>query len=144
MRRDDGVGAAVIEALARTVTDVDIDLLVLGGEATALIDAWSQRSLTIVIDAVRSGAVEGTVHRLGADPACGSVWQASATTHGFGLMEAMALGRVLGREPGRLVVYGVEAGDLGHGSGLSLAVASSVPGLVDQITRELELSADPR
>jgi hypothetical protein len=53
------------------------------------------------------------------------------------LGEAVELGRVLGRLPVRLVLYAVEAGDVGYGEGLSPAVAAAADRVVDEIAGEL-------
>ena len=52
MRRDDGAGIAVVER-ARPLLPPDVEVRTLGGEATALLDAWEGADLAVVVDAVR-------------------------------------------------------------------------------------------
>ena len=130
MRRDDGVGAAVV---ARLPEQAGVDLVELDGEATRLIEAWSGRALAIVIDAAVAGAAPGTLHEVvvGRDALPG--WAAGGSTHAAGVAEAVALAEALGRLPKRLVVLGVEPADLDLGPGLSSPVAAAVPRVVERI-----------
>ena len=79
-------------------------MLVHEGEPIDLLDRWEGAGEVIVVDAVRSGAPAGTVHRLDragrADPAA-----LRGSTHAFGLAETIELARALDRLPQRLTVY---------------------------------------
>lgn len=134
-RRDDGVGPAVVAALDG---GCEADLAVLDGEPARLLEAWDGRHLVIVVDAVRTGAEPGTLHRLviGADalPAAPS----GGGTHGAGVAEAVAMATVLDRLPARIVVVGVEASDLREGPGLSGPVEAAVDAARRRVVEELE------
>jgi hydrogenase maturation protease len=130
MRSDDGAGPAVVEALRAE----GIEAIALDGEPTRLLDAWDGVDLAVVVDAavgiepgrvcsielVRDGTVVARPGRPGG----------AGGTHGAGVAEAVALGEVLDRLPGRLVVCTVGAADVGHGADLSPAVAAALPELV--------------
>jgi hydrogenase maturation protease len=49
-----------------------------------------------------------------------------ASTHHFGLAEAVELARAVGKLPPKMVVFGIEAERLDLGEGLSPAVADAV------------------
>ena len=140
MRRDDGIGPAVLESLGRTdlgdVARTDVELVMLDGESTRLIEAWRGRRRAIVIDAVRSGEPPGRIHRveLGRDPLPDG--RPANSSHSSGVAEAIALGRALGRLPDELIVIGVEAGDLSLGEGLSSQVSAALPTLVQNVRAE--------
>ena len=141
MRRDDGLGAAAVRALAGRA---GVELVELDGEATRLIDAWVGRRLAIVVDAAVTGADPGTVHEVvvGRDEVPG--WSAGGSTHAAGVAEAVALAEALDRLPDELVILGVEPADLDHGPGLSPAVAAAVPLVVDRIAALRSAHASPR
>ena len=134
-RRDDGVAPAVLAALDGDpipgVTTVLCD-----GEPAALLDAWTDVDTAIVVDAVLcepctpgriwTSTVDGWPARTG-----------TAGSHALGIPDAIRLGAALGRVPGRLVVYAVEAADLALGTGLTPAVLAAVPEVVRAIRREL-------
>ncbi len=153
-RRDDGAGPAVIELLrARPLRDVE--LLVSEGEPGGLLTDWTGAALAIVVDAiVASPAAPGRLHRmepglgqaddpaagLAWGPAAGLDWGPAASSHGLGLSEAVSLGAVLGRLPGRLILHGVEAADLAQGEGLSPVVAASLGTLAEAVLRDIPAS----
>ena len=134
-RHDDGIGPALAtEVQHRNLPGVRV--VTTDGEPTGLLDAWADVTLAVVIDAVLcQPAMPGRVHRTTVDklpPATGA-----AGTHGFGIPEAVELGRVLDRMPQQLIVYAVEASDVSLGLGLSPPVATALPALVDAVLGEL-------
>ena len=88
----------------------------------------------IVMDAVRSGAVPGTRHRLSVSDLADS--RLPATSHGFGVAAALELARVLGGLPDRLLLYGIEMDASCSGCVLSDAVAGVMPVFVREIEKE--------
>lgn len=133
-RRDDGIGQAVVAAVGELHLP-GIVLTVSDGEPSQLLDAWAGADLAVVVDAVLCDPPEpGRIHRT----TLGSVTAGpAASTHGLGIPEAIRLAEALGRAPRRLVVFAVEAADLGFGLGLSPAVAASVPELTRAVHAEL-------
>lgn len=130
-RGDDAVGVAVARAVA--ALDVPGVRVVEREDPTSLIDLWSGAALTVVVDAVVSGAEPGSLHLLetGADdpPLPDSAWAGTGLggTHAFGLAASVELARALHRLPPRVAVLGVEAERFDHGAPLSGAVARAVP-----------------
>lgn len=131
VRGDDGVGPAVARALREAAPDVRV--IEAAGEAAGLLGCWAGEESVVLVDALRAGEPAGTVRVLDAlarDPACSA---AATSSHGLGVAEAVALGRVLGRLPGRLVVVGVAGERFDLGTGLSPEVASAVPSAVEEV-----------
>jgi hydrogenase maturation protease len=60
------------------------------------------------------------------------------SSHALDLNAVHALGRALGRTPLRLVVFTVDAADVGHGPGMTPAVVAAVPHAVSEILVEIE------
>jgi hydrogenase maturation protease len=135
LRSDDAAGPVVARQLGN-----DPRVLVYEGEPIGLIEAWSGADEVLIVDAVSSGAVPGTMHRLDAvaaplpsDLACGS-------THAFGLRGTIELARALERLPARLLIYGIEGKRFTAGSELSPPVDEAV----DEVSRELSARLDTR
>jgi hydrogenase maturation protease len=124
-RRDDGAGPAVVGRL-RGLAPPGVELVITDGEPTRLIEAWTGAALAVVVDAVRAQPPHpGRVHRFVVDrPGPGAA--RTASSHGFGLDDAIALALALDRMPGRLIVHAIEAADLAQGPGLTPAVAAAV------------------
>lgn len=128
-RGDDAAGLEV----ARRVRCVESHQEVNG--SYELMDVWEGVDEVIVVDAARSGAPAGTVHRFDAhdEPLPGGILATS--THSVGVMETIEMARSLGRLPERVVVYGIEVSNVTPGAGLSARVEEAVRELVKEIDR---------
>ena len=123
-RRDDAVGLMVAETLRESgLPGVDVVVL---AEPMSLLEAWDGYGLVVVIDAVLSGRPGGsvTVEQVGANRLRARV--GGGGTHSLGLPDVIELGRALGSLPEQLTIVGVEAVDVGCGTGLSPLVAAAV------------------
>ncbi|MCI3928857.1 hydrogenase maturation protease [Streptomyces sp. AN091965] len=140
-RHDDGLGPAVVARIRKRTTVRPLPpgttLDTSDGEPGRLITLWEGADLAVILDAAHAHpGTPGRVHRIELDagrlarPAAGS-------SHGLGLGEAVELARVLGRLPGRLVVFAVEGTDHSLGPGLSPAVAAAVGPLAESVEREI-------
>jgi hydrogenase maturation protease len=86
---------------------------------------------------VVTGAKVGTVHRFDALARIIPRGCFQCSTHGFGVPEAVELGRAMGRLPRRLLLFGIEGGNFAPGRDLSEAVARAAPVAVAWIRREI-------
>ncbi|MET8582359.1 hydrogenase maturation protease [Streptomyces collinus] len=132
LRGDDGVGPAAVEALRGRVPH-GTALVVSDGEPARMLDSWRDADTVVVVEALRArSARPGELHILSAADAI-SLTAATASTHALGLGECLALAEALDRLPPNLVVHAVEVADTELGEGLSEAVRSALPGLVDRV-----------
>jgi len=136
MRQDDGCGPRVVRALrGRLASDVAaVDRV---AELTELLDRWTGVPLAIVVDAMRSGAPAGTLRRLEGEALLQAAPDRLTSSHGLSIRDAYELGRALGQLPGRLVVYLIEAGEIGHGERLSADVEGAVDRAANAVLAEL-------
>ncbi|MFF7311676.1 hydrogenase maturation protease [Streptomyces sp. NPDC008137] len=140
-RRDDGVGWAVAARLRERAESRAFPpgtvVATCDGDPVRLIGLWEGAGLAVVVDAAHAEPGHpGLVHRIELDAE--RLEQSPATSsHGLGLGEAVELARVLGRLPGRLVVYAVEGADASLGSGLTPAVEGVVEPLVASVEDEI-------
>ena len=146
-RGDDAVGPQVAGEVARAVADRRLlgVHVVEHEDPTALIDLLdpvggpaSPWAAAVVIDAIRTGAMPGTVTVLDVGPGGQDLRSLGARldpgpagTHGFGLAGAIELARALDRLPPRAVVVGIEAVGFEHGDPLSAAVLAAIPRATD-------------
>lgn len=141
-RSDDAVGLVVARRL-REDGDAKLDDVTIqeqSGEGTALLEAWKEAGAVILIDAVQSGAPPGTVHRFDASRQALSAVFSCASTHSFGLAEAIEMARALQQLPAHCVVYGIEGQNFAAGIELSPAVEQAVDGVVERIRSECSLA----
>ncbi len=133
-RRDDGIGPAAAAEIERQHLP-GVRVVMSDGEPAGLLEAWAGLDLAIIVDAACCvPATPGRMHRW---PAGQLERGWTASSHGLGIPDALALGHALGRCPRRVVLFGVEAADLRPGAGLSPAVATSLPDVVAAIAAEL-------
>ena len=135
-RGDDAAGLEVAELLRETLP-AKVQVLEREGEPTGLMSAWDGAEAVWLVDAVSSGAEAGAVHRLdvSAEPLPAGLFRAS--THHFGLADAIELARALGRLPEHTIVYGIEGARFTAGGELTPEVAAAVPGVAASIRREV-------
>ena len=131
-RGDDAAGLAVVRLLRGTLPP-SVVLTESPGDPMHLVTAWRGARLAIVIDAVRSGAAPGTVHR---DVRPGPAH--AAGTHALGLADAIALGNALGALPDELVVFGVEGGDFGVEAPVTPPVRAAIRETAEAVRRRLD------
>lgn len=127
-RGDDAAGPLV----ARRLRELGVRAREESGEGLALIESWSGAAHVILIDAVITGAPAGTVTVF--DPRLGPVPHTPrASTHSFGVAEAIELARTLDRLPPALEIYGIEANQFEAGSEPSPEVLAAVERVAQEV-----------
>lgn len=132
-RHDDGAGLVAAGRL-QALELPGVTVLLHPGEGTSLMEAWQGADDVVLIDAVNSGAPPGTFHRIDASEHDPALTFFSGSTHTFGVAEAIALARTLGKLPRRLVIFGIEGADYTYGPGLTPEVENAVAQVADAIT----------
>ncbi len=135
-RSDDGAGIAVARRL-RMLFPTGVTVLEESGEGAALIEAWKGATWVMLVDAVRSGAPPGTIHRLDARAAPVPTGFFHYSTHAFSVAEAVELARSLDQLPAHLIVYGIEGENFTAGVELSSAVKQAVEAVVERARIEV-------
>ncbi|MCB9957925.1 MAG: hydrogenase maturation protease [Rhodospirillaceae bacterium] len=132
-RSDDGVGPWVADRLAeRGVRATEAS-----GEGASLIALWEGAEAAVVVDAMASGGAPGSIRHFDAGAADIAAGTFAYSSHQFGLAEAVALARELGRLPGRLLVYGIEGESFAPGETLSSAVRAAADEVVARILADI-------
>jgi hydrogenase maturation protease len=142
LRSDDGVGLYV----ARLVNELAIEgvTVVEGvGDGYALVEAWSDCDRAIVIDCTVSGNTAGRIFRF--DALCESIPADlfnGYSTHSISAVDAVELGKVLGRVPQSLIIYGIEGEDVSPGEGLTPKVGKAATRVAGLIAEELSVNTN--
>jgi hydrogenase maturation protease len=135
-RGDDGAGRAVARMLQGSLPD-DVEIAELDGEATALLARFEGVETAFLVDACRSGAPAGAVRRIDMAVTLAPLQLFGQSTHGFGVAEAIELGRALGQLPQRCIVYAIEGASFEIGAPLSPAVAVAVGEVAARLSTEI-------
>jgi hydrogenase maturation protease len=109
------------------------------GTGSEVQDAWKDAAGVIVVDAVSSGGPPGAIYRFDAHDAEMPVRSSrSNSSHGWGVAEALALGRIFQELPPFLIIYGIEGKNFDPGREVSPEVAAAIPELVGRIEGEIQ------
>jgi len=137
-RGDDAAGLLVVQGL-RPFLPPDVRALALSGEGTSLMDAWEGADWVVLADAVQSGAAPGTIHQftVGEEPLPTAVSH-TFSSHAFGVAEAVEMGRLLGRLPRHLTIWGIEGVDFRMGADVSPVVRKAITAVIAHIRQMME------
>jgi hydrogenase maturation protease len=152
LRRDDGVGPAVIARLEAHYTfPIDVEVMDLGTPGLDLVDQLVERDAVIFVDAILDGRAPGGVRVLDPGELRGSTGAVTPsprmTSHEAGVDDALIVAAMDGRGPAHVRLVGVVALDLADGPGLSTDVEDAIPAACDAVLAELRAlgySAAPR
>ncbi|MFH2054076.1 MAG: hydrogenase maturation protease [bacterium] len=135
---DDGVGAAVLDAIRTDGVLPGAELVDIHTDALALLEHLEQGAVNVVVDAAHMGLEPGDVAAFGVDEVRMRIRKDHLSVHGFGLAEAFDIARQLGKLPPRTLIVGVEPQRIEINQGLSPAVAAAVPRVISIIKAEVQ------
>ena len=130
-RGDDAAGLELVRSLAPAP---GVSVREFAGDAVGLLDVWEGIDAVVIVDAVRSGAAAGTLHRFDASATAVPATFAHSSSHTIGVAEAIELARRLHRLPKRVVLFGIEGTRYDAGAPLSPDVAAALPALRAEVT----------
>jgi len=124
---DDVAGRLVARALKGAA---GFDVAETHGAAADIVTLMEGRGRVVIVDACRSGAAPGTLHKL--DAVAGDLpgWLRAVSSHGIGLAEAVALARLLGSLPPRVEVWAIEGAAFCTGDDVTDAVRARVDAVI--------------
>ncbi len=137
-RSDDGIGLIV----ARTIREKQLPHVIVkeeSGEGASLMEVWQGFQNVLVVDAVSSGVMPGTIFRIDANKETVPTKFFHYSTHAFSVSEAIELARVMNALPPKMVVYGIEGTHFAAGVAISLPVQQAVDKIIELIEKEMQL-----
>jgi hydrogenase maturation protease len=135
-RGDDAAGLAVARQV-REAAPGSVTVAMVEGDQVELLDLWDGAARVYVADAVCSGGEPGATYRFDASRPLSDRFRQRGT-HTFSLADVIELARAVGRLPGHLMGFGIEAAAFELGAPLSPEAEAGVRSVVDQILRELK------
>ena len=129
---DDAAGLLVAERLA-ALADPGFDIRTSQGIAADIVTLMQDRDQALLIDACRSDASPGTIHKLDATTETLPTYLTNTSTHGMGLAEAIGLAKALGTLPARCAIWAIE----GRSFELGAALAPEVEAAIENCVRAL-------
>lgn len=134
-RADDAIGPMVAARLLRDLPQTPV--VSRANDAFALIEEWTGVQTAVLIDAAAVISSPGRIHRI--DLSCDELpcELGISSTHAFGLAQAIALARALGRLPERVIVYAVEGVCFDQGADMSPQVAAAADEVTQLVAAEV-------
>jgi len=134
---DDQAGWLVVDALrvlgVENLVGVVVDKLDRPG--ASLVAKFESAAHVVLIDAMQSGEAVGSIRRF--DREDWPQYGGGLSSHGFGVLAALALARELGGLPSRLDLYGIEIASANPGEVPGEAIRTAVQELARQIANEI-------
>ena len=141
MRGDDAAGLEAVQLWQiqhpDTAAQVQVELSELPG--LALLDLLEGMDAAVLVDALNTSALPGTVLRLGPDEL--SIFTPDAVSaHGWGVAESLQLGRSLAPSLAkcRVTLIGIVGEDFRLGADLSPQVRAAMKKAADMVEREIQ------
>jgi len=135
LRGDDGIGAAVLEALPNLPPDVTV--LDGGTPGLDLVLRLQGHDRVIILDAADMGEPPGVWRCLTPESVRGLDPQLRGNLHAAGLAEALTLGEALGILPPEIRILGIQPATIDWSPGLSPEVARVIPEVCEAVLRLL-------
>lgn len=133
---DEGVGIHLVRGLQHEEICERAEIVDGGTDALYLLGTIEGTGHLVVVDAIDGDGVPGSLYRLeGAQIAM--AWKNRLSAHQIGFQEVLALARLQGRLPARLVLLGVQPQTLDWGTELSDTVAGVLPRLRAMVYEEI-------
>lgn len=137
-RTDDAAGILVAKSIRERLKS-SIQIVEGVSEGSALMDAWRDTRMAIIIDSVVSGAEPGHIYKFDAlEEVLPEEYFRGYSTHAFSVAQTVQLARTLEILPGRLVVYGIEGANFTTGTDITPEVSRAIEKLTETIVNDIE------
>jgi hydrogenase maturation protease len=133
---DDGIGPLAVKALSRRLPG-GVRVLIRSGDVLALLEDWRGADAVLVVDAAALISEPGRIHRIDAVRQALPKIPPVSSTHGFGLSEAVDLGRALGALPPQLILFAVEGISFAPGAVMTPEVAAAAEAVMALLLDEV-------
>ena len=134
---DDQAGWLTVDALLASGMHVNGEVAIekLDRPGANLIPRLDDAAWVILIDAMQSGSEPGRIRRF--DQKDWPTYSQGLSSHGFGVLDALALARELGSLPSRLDLYGIEIGSASAGEQAGDEIQAAAQQLARRIAADL-------
>lgn len=134
---DDGVGPMLIKQLQNDTTiPADVSLLDGGTLGLDLLPDLEGVRLLIIVDAVKLGQPAGTLMRL-VDDEIPLALETKLSPHQVGMKDLLAVARLMGHLPDKIVLIGIQPLQLELGTELTPPVKAAIPALLAMVRAEI-------
>jgi len=133
--KDEGIGVHLVRALQEAELADDITLID-AGTAPDLIAYANAGDKLVIIDAAKGGGEPGTVYRLRPGDLTTPTGIA-ISAHELGVEQGLALLKLMGNEPGEIIIIGIEPQEIDFGTELSAQLQNRFPHILNTVLKEI-------
>lgn len=135
---DDGIGVAVIEALRQEELPAGVELYDAGTALSDMLSVIGSADRVIFVDSCRADGEPGSVYRSVCRPDDWASEPLGDSLHDIGVAHAVQMHRLAGGRLGEIVVIGIEPKEVALREGLSPALQSRLPDIVQAVRNEAQ------
>jgi hydrogenase maturation protease len=133
---EDQAGWKVIEMLQQTLSSQSkIEIVSYDRPGIHLLSYIQNLECVYLIDAVKSGAVAGTIHRFENETI--NECHTLLSTHDFGVVQTLKMGQALNMLPKKIILYGIEINPAQNDGFISEVTQQAIQLVSEKITHEL-------
>ncbi len=141
LQKDDGIGVNVVNEMAEQELDEQVEVVDGGIAGIDLLSIIEGRKTLIVLDAVKGDQKPGTIYRFSPEDVAESMVPIDSL-HQLGLLETLLMVRLIGKEPEKTVIFGVQPKLIDWGFEISDEVTASIPKLITKVKEEIKLALE--
>lgn len=141
-RGDDGAGLLVVDMLKAISLPPSVSLEKVTGDGTMLMALWKGAQQVIIVGAVTAGLPPGATVRIDARRELIPSSLFAASSHSFGVAQALAISLALNELPPVVTLFGIQAGQFQAGRTLSAEVERGAKKTAEGVLNEI-LSHNP-
>jgi len=134
---DEGFGVHVANRLMEMTLPPGVRVIEGGTDGFRLMNVVVETDRLIVVDAVKGGAVPGSIYRFGLEDAPSFPAAYKTSVHQIGILEVIHLSELIGKTP-ETTIIGVEPKSMEMGMALSPEVEDKVPRVIELIFEEVK------
>lgn len=133
---DDGIGPSVVNLLQKQNWPDTVQILEVGTALLNHLEIIGSTRHLFIIDALRTGAKPGTIHRFHLEELASSL-EPAITSHGIPLKQVIALAQEQTGFPVKVIIFGIEPLSLELATELSPPIKATLSQITAQIMEEL-------
>ncbi len=137
LQGDDGVGCYIAETLQRQTLPDDVEVIDGGTPGIGLLNLFEGRQCVIIVDAAEMGMNAGEYRRFEPHEIVLTGSNQRFSLHRTGVIDALALARVLNIALPKIVFFGVQPARVEWRETLSPAVQAALPRVIEAVLREV-------
>jgi hydrogenase maturation protease len=133
--KDEGIGIHAVKALQGMNLPRSVEIID-GGTSPDLIAYTEAGDKLVIVDAARAGGEPGTIYRFRPGDLAGEKG-GLASAHELGVEQSLRLMSLMGKEPGEIVIIGVEPKEIDWGIEPTAELQQKIPEIVKAVLREI-------